>query len=80
MSVCLPQGALGLLPKLAAALQPRRESGGEGGGGDIDNAAQSQPHGRGDLGEQGGGGLRDAVVLAASHFTGEDIEVDPIWQ
>eukprot|EP00752_Nemacystus_decipiens_P009138 g8162.t1 len=71
----LAPGALGLLPKLTAALQPRQEGGVECNGGNIDTAA----HGKGNVGEQSGGAqsggpqsggeLRDAVVLAATHFT-----------
>ena len=58
------QGALGLVPKLAAALQPRRQGGsldpgGAGGGG------AGEHHDDGGDGE----GLREAVVLTARHLS-----------
>lgn len=66
-----------MLPKLTAALQPRQEAGGECGSGNIDDAAQA--HDGENLGERGEGGLRDAVVLAASHFTGEEVDPGLTW-
>lgn len=67
----LSQGALGLVPKLASALQPRRETGGTGGGGGLENASrkEEQPGGR----KGGRERLRVATVLAAGHLAGTTV-------
>lgn len=68
------QGALGLVPKLTAALQLRQGSGDSGGGRGsgglgLENSLQDEEQGRGQSG--GRERLRGAIVLAAGHLTGK---------
>ncbi|CAM9661336.1 unnamed protein product, partial [Laminaria digitata] len=65
----LAPGALGLVAKLAAALQPRRQGGsiGPGGVGAAGAGAEGQCGGSG--GGKAEGGLRDAVVLTARYLS-----------